>query len=198
MLCSSICWYVNWLMAKRPKSLNYRHPYWPVYIYHTRIWATKSVIHWNHFWWKNQRISFGIGMSFIFQTWPHTTFYSFPMNLYNIFISILFLFPCSFRCLLIVNRLSSNMLRINAEPGFFTEIFTELKACGISSNNQNNNPNVMTCGTAWRRHPREVVVRLSIAGQQQKYQHQTSMQEISSVVWESVTIRPIMHRSTLV
>ncbi|KAK0096862.1 hypothetical protein PV326_004099 [Microctonus aethiopoides] len=31
------------------------------------------------------------------------------------------------RCLLIVNRLSSKMLRINSEPGFFTEIFTELK-----------------------------------------------------------------------
>ncbi|XP_012253178.2 cyclin-dependent kinase 5 activator 1 [Athalia rosae] len=34
------------------------------------------------------------------------------------------------RCLLIVNRLSAKMLRINSEPGFFTEIFTELKACG--------------------------------------------------------------------
>lgn len=92
------------------------------------------------------------------------------------------------------------MLRINAEPGFFTEIFTELKACGISnSNNQNNNPNGMTCGTAWRsRHPREVVVRLSIAGQHQKYQHQTSLQELSSVVWEPITIRPTIHRSTLV
>ncbi|CAO1407800.1 unnamed protein product [Diamesa hyperborea] len=33
------------------------------------------------------------------------------------------------RCLHIVNRMSSNMLRINAEPGYFTEIFTELKAC---------------------------------------------------------------------
>lgn len=31
------------------------------------------------------------------------------------------------RCLLIVNRLSAKMLRINSEPGFFTEIFTELK-----------------------------------------------------------------------
>ncbi|XP_069705741.1 cyclin-dependent kinase 5 activator 1 [Periplaneta americana] len=37
------------------------------------------------------------------------------------------------RCLLIVNRLSRNMLRINAEPGFFTEIFTELKACGAAA-----------------------------------------------------------------
>jgi len=37
------------------------------------------------------------------------------------------------RCLLIVNRLSRNMLRINAEPGFFTEIFTELKACGANA-----------------------------------------------------------------
>ncbi|XP_044015124.1 cyclin-dependent kinase 5 activator 1 isoform X1 [Aphidius gifuensis] len=34
------------------------------------------------------------------------------------------------RCLLIVNRLSTKMLRINSEPGFFTEIFTELKARG--------------------------------------------------------------------
>lgn len=38
------------------------------------------------------------------------------------------------RCLDIVNRLSTDMLRINAEPGYFTEIFTELKACGIGSN----------------------------------------------------------------
>ncbi|XP_022916722.1 cyclin-dependent kinase 5 activator 1 [Onthophagus taurus] len=37
------------------------------------------------------------------------------------------------RCLDIVNRLSSNMLRINAEPGYFTEIFTELKNCGINN-----------------------------------------------------------------
>ncbi|KAK6628243.1 hypothetical protein RUM43_002055 [Polyplax serrata] len=37
------------------------------------------------------------------------------------------------RCLNIVNRLSRNMLRINAEPGFFTEIFTELKACGTTA-----------------------------------------------------------------
>jgi cyclin-dependent kinase 5 activator 1 len=37
------------------------------------------------------------------------------------------------RCLLIVNRLSHSMLRINAEPGFFTEIFTELKACGTNA-----------------------------------------------------------------
>lgn len=35
------------------------------------------------------------------------------------------------RCMLIVNRLSSEMLRINSEPGFFTEIFAELKACGV-------------------------------------------------------------------
>ncbi|XP_063901955.1 cyclin-dependent kinase 5 activator 1-like [Zophobas morio] len=45
------------------------------------------------------------------------------------------------RCLDIVNRLSSNMLRINAEPGYFTEIFTELKACGI------NNMATMACQT---------------------------------------------------
>lgn len=36
-------------------------------------------------------------------------------------------------CLLLLNRLSSSMLRINAEPGFFTEIFTELKACGLNN-----------------------------------------------------------------
>lgn len=102
-------------------------------------------------------------------------------------------------CLLIVNRLSGNMLRINAEPGFFTEIFTELKACGVLSqsnqNHINSMPTSINCGAAWRsynnhtmtsmndRHPREVIVRLSIAGQQQKYQHQTSLQEITSIVW---------------
>ena len=34
------------------------------------------------------------------------------------------------RCLFIINTLSGSMLRINAEPSFFTEVFTELKACG--------------------------------------------------------------------
>ncbi|KAK9505334.1 hypothetical protein O3M35_009415 [Rhynocoris fuscipes] len=38
------------------------------------------------------------------------------------------------RCLLIVNSLSRSMLRINSEPAFFTEIFTELKACGGNNN----------------------------------------------------------------
>ncbi|CAG2176677.1 unnamed protein product, partial [Oppiella nova] len=33
------------------------------------------------------------------------------------------------RSLFIINLLSSKMLRINSEPAFFTEIFTELKAC---------------------------------------------------------------------
>ncbi|XP_015910827.1 cyclin-dependent kinase 5 activator 1 isoform X2 [Parasteatoda tepidariorum] len=33
------------------------------------------------------------------------------------------------RCLLIINLLSGKMLRINSEPSFFTEVFTELKAC---------------------------------------------------------------------
>lgn len=33
------------------------------------------------------------------------------------------------RCIVIINQLSSQMLRINSEPGFFTEVFTELKAC---------------------------------------------------------------------
>lgn len=32
------------------------------------------------------------------------------------------------RCLLIINRQSSSMLKINSDPSFFTEIFTELKA----------------------------------------------------------------------
>lgn len=31
------------------------------------------------------------------------------------------------RCLLVVNRHSSNMLRLNRDPGFFTDIFSELK-----------------------------------------------------------------------
>lgn len=34
------------------------------------------------------------------------------------------------RCLGIVRTMSTKMLRINAEPAYFTEIFTELKACG--------------------------------------------------------------------
>ncbi|XP_076348726.1 cyclin-dependent kinase 5 activator 1-like [Tachypleus tridentatus] len=33
------------------------------------------------------------------------------------------------RCLLVINLLSGKMLRINCEPSFFTEVFTELKAC---------------------------------------------------------------------
>lgn len=33
------------------------------------------------------------------------------------------------RCLLIINLLSGKMLRINSEPSFFTEVFTELKGC---------------------------------------------------------------------
>ncbi|XP_014235632.1 cyclin-dependent kinase 5 activator 1 isoform X1 [Trichogramma pretiosum] len=36
------------------------------------------------------------------------------------------------RCLLIVNRLSAKMLRINSEPGYFTEIFSELKGYGTT------------------------------------------------------------------
>lgn len=60
----------------------------------------------------------------------------FPFNFFEIF-----------RSLLIVNKMSTNMLRINAEPGYFTEIFTELKACGISSSkleNQLNNNHIMS------------------------------------------------------
>lgn len=67
-----------------------------------------------------------------------------------IFFSLLYFVKC--RCLLIVNRLSGNMLRINAEPGFFTEIFTELKACGVlnqsNQNNLNNLSNGISCGAA--------------------------------------------------
>ncbi|XP_019868092.1 cyclin-dependent kinase 5 activator 1 [Aethina tumida] len=50
------------------------------------------------------------------------------------------------RCLEIVNRLSSNMLRINAEPSYFTEIFTELKTCGVGSI-VGNNVAAMGCQT---------------------------------------------------
>lgn len=32
------------------------------------------------------------------------------------------------RCILIINKQSTSMLRINSDPGYFTEIFTELKA----------------------------------------------------------------------
>ncbi|XP_014662549.1 PREDICTED: cyclin-dependent kinase 5 activator 1-like [Priapulus caudatus] len=34
------------------------------------------------------------------------------------------------RCLIVINDLSSYMLRINADPSFFTEVFSELKDCG--------------------------------------------------------------------
>ena len=36
------------------------------------------------------------------------------------------------------------MLRINAEPGFFTEIFTELKACGMNNSKHLNNNNLLS------------------------------------------------------
>lgn len=36
------------------------------------------------------------------------------------------------RCVSIINQLSESMLRINSEPGFFTEIFTELKDVGAN------------------------------------------------------------------
>ena len=39
------------------------------------------------------------------------------------------------RCLLIINKMSGNMLRINSEPAYFTQIFTELKAYGLSNIN---------------------------------------------------------------
>ncbi|KAG8178272.1 hypothetical protein JTE90_015683 [Oedothorax gibbosus] len=37
------------------------------------------------------------------------------------------------RCLLIIDLLSGEMLRINSEPSFFTEVFTELKGCCSST-----------------------------------------------------------------
>lgn len=43
--------------------------------------------------------------------------------------------------------MSSNMLRINAEPGYFTEIFTELKGCGMKNSkieNQLNNNHIIS------------------------------------------------------
>ncbi|XP_046801111.1 cyclin-dependent kinase 5 activator 1 [Lucilia cuprina] len=49
------------------------------------------------------------------------------------------------RCLVIVNRLSNKMLKINAEPGFFTEVFTELKSCGQLINITNSS---LSCGAA--------------------------------------------------
>ncbi|KAL3219889.1 hypothetical protein MRX96_005648 [Rhipicephalus microplus] len=39
------------------------------------------------------------------------------------------------RCLQIIESLSSSMLRINSEPGFFTEVFSELKACAPQPGN---------------------------------------------------------------
>ena len=36
------------------------------------------------------------------------------------------------RCVNIVNKLSTSMLRINSDPSFFTEIFTELKEVGAN------------------------------------------------------------------
>ncbi|XP_034474150.1 cyclin-dependent kinase 5 activator 1 [Drosophila innubila] len=49
------------------------------------------------------------------------------------------------RCLVIVNRLSNKMLKINAEPAFFTEVFTELKSCGQFQANSNRRS---SCGGA--------------------------------------------------
>ena len=36
------------------------------------------------------------------------------------------------RCLFIIERLSSDMLRLNSEPAFFTDVFSELKSHGSS------------------------------------------------------------------
>lgn len=36
------------------------------------------------------------------------------------------------RCLTIIDRLSTDMLRLNSEPAFFTDIFSELKSYGTS------------------------------------------------------------------
>lgn len=37
------------------------------------------------------------------------------------------------RCLSIIDRLSADMLRLNSEPAFFTDVFSELKSYGSSS-----------------------------------------------------------------
>lgn len=65
------------------------------------------------------------------------------------------------RCLLVVNTLSRSMLRINAEPAFFTEIFTELKACGTP-------PSSAISSAAWpvdtpRKPTAALLVKLSLA-----------------------------------
>lgn len=65
------------------------------------------------------------------------------------------------RCLLIVNTLSRSMLRINSEPAFFTEIFTELKACGTP-------PSSTVSSAAWpvgtpRKPTAALLVKLSLA-----------------------------------
>lgn len=39
------------------------------------------------------------------------------------------------RCLLIINKMSGSMLRINSEPAYFTQIFTELKSYGVTNIN---------------------------------------------------------------
>lgn len=36
------------------------------------------------------------------------------------------------RCLFIIDRLSGDMLRLNSEPAFFTDVFSELKSYGTS------------------------------------------------------------------
>lgn len=83
--------------------------------------------------WKIRKINFGIGKIYLKLS-------KFINHLE--LIKILY-----FRCLYIVNRMSSSMLRINAEPGFFTEIFTELKACGMNVNNHLNNNNNLLSST---------------------------------------------------
>ncbi|XKL60129.1 hypothetical protein PGB90_001145 [Kerria lacca] len=39
------------------------------------------------------------------------------------------------RCLFIINKMSNSMLRINSEPAYFTQIFTELKSFGMTNIN---------------------------------------------------------------
>lgn len=74
-------------------------------------------------------------------TWLNLTF----------FLSSAFFPPHHIRSLKIVNKLSTSMLRINAEPSFFTEIFTELKGHGMpqttvtpsTNENQINNNHIV-------------------------------------------------------
>ena len=54
------------------------------------------------------------------------------------------------------------MLKINAEPGFFTEVFTELKSCGQLLNSANSST---SCGAAWRTIGPNIILKFSLSAQ---------------------------------